>query len=142
MLWSLWVLWAYHATLFLYYAQRDYKDWRADLRKEGDGAFPEIPMYFWWRPSEAATRKRMDGVESWSWDYSGVSETKKWLCKYKARHEAETTGALFSVPEDAVRSVRSRVAWGFAVVDCGVPFVLSIFAVSLAALKHAGCSGF
>jgi hypothetical protein len=132
--WSLWVLWTYHAALFFYYTQRDYKDWRAELRKEN--AFPEILMYFWWRPSQAATRKRIAGVENWSWTYSGRSENKKWVCTYKVRNEAETTGTMFSVHEDAVRSVRSRIAWGLALVDFGVPFVLSLLAVSLALLAH------
>jgi hypothetical protein len=64
-LWTLWVLWSYHVSLFLYYTQRDWKDWRAALAKES--AFPELAMYFGRRPSEAATRKRVGDVEKWDW---------------------------------------------------------------------------
>lgn len=133
----LWLLWAYHAVLFFYYAQRDWKDWRADLRAEGDAAFPELLMYFSRRPSEATTRARIRNVESWTWSPLRKTGTNaEWTADYKVVSEAATRATYFAIPIDKFHSVRSRVAWGFGVVDVGIPLLLSLVAIALAAMAH------
>jgi hypothetical protein len=130
-LWTLWVLWAYHAVLFLYYIQRDWKDWRSELRGEGDGAFPELRMYFGLHPGEATTRKRIRDVETWKWS-RGKGPNVEWNCDYTAKPNDSATATFFSVPWDKARSVRSRIVWGFALIDVGPPLALSIVALYLA----------
>jgi hypothetical protein len=60
----LWLVWLYHAMLVGYYTQRDWKDWRSNLRS-GDSnrrVFPEIRMYFprlvWGYPSRQLGQSR------------------------------------------------------------------------------------
>jgi hypothetical protein len=134
---SLWLLWGYHAALFVYYAQRDWKDWRTELRREGGAAFPEIPMYFGRRPSEDATRARVRDVETWSWSFSKSRTNAEWTSEYKSKDESPARGVLFAIPVQAFHSVRSRVAWGFAFVDCGIPLLLSLVAVASASFTHS-----
>jgi len=118
----LWILWAYHALLFGYYAQRDWKDWRADLRAEGGAAFPELLMYFGRAPSDATTRARIGNVEEWTWSTLRTTHDKaEWTADYKAALEAASRATFFAIPIEKFHSVRSRVAWGFAFVDVGIP---------------------
>ena len=130
-LWTLWLLWAYHTGLFVYYMQRDWKDWRSELRGEGSDAFPELWMYFGQQPSEAATRERIQNVDRWQWS-KGKGPKIEWNCEYTAKPNESATSTFFSVPLEKARSVRSRIVWGLAVIDIGIPLILSVVALYLA----------
>ena len=131
---TLWVLWLYHAALFTYYMQRDWKDWRSDLRAEGGHAFPELGMYFGMVPSEVATRQRIGGdVEAeWKWSKGKGTDAVEWNCAYSTKPNGPANATMFSVPMEKARSVRSRIVWGLGVIDIGVPLVLSLIALYLA----------
>jgi hypothetical protein len=124
----LWVVWLYHALLVGYYAQRDWKDWRSELRRQegvppNRTAIAEIPMYFpsWGHPSEALSK----GLYVTAWKFSKGFDQAAWIGE---RLQANDKRHL-SIPRDNWRSVRSRICW-FLFVDCGLPFALSVIAVS------------
>jgi hypothetical protein len=133
---ALWILWLYHAILFWFYVQRDWKDWCSDLRAEGGHAFPEILMYFGRHPTEVTTRERVNDVEEWSWSLSTTRTNAEWIADYLSKGEGRAKAALFAIPLDRFRSVRSRIGWGYAVIDCGIPLFLSVVAIASACFAH------
>lgn len=123
----LWGVWLYHVLLFAYYAQRDWKDWRSNLRlhdvdSHKRQAFPEIGMYFPWAGPSRAVKERYSRKRDIEWEYS-EKEGAAWSFRPPGSNPKS-----IAIPGDNARSVRSRVGWFFA-IDLGFPFILSIVAL-------------
>ena len=132
--WVLWALWTYHVILFIYYAQRDFKDWKFDLLSS-NGKFTELRMYFRIQPSENFTKREyshLGKLGSWGWNRSSTREVEEWTFHYTPQTGRENLTPL-PLAKGRVKSARSRLYW-FVFVECGLPLVLSILA--LATLGH------
>ena len=133
----LWLLLAYHAMMFFYYAWRDFSGWkgRATVTSPkhdfhiSDGPvtsapyFPELQMFLNRPPSAATTTGFIDGKTPGltGWEEETDGGQRRWKIEFRSQNRPNTIS--FNIPLRLYLEVRRRLVW-FAFNDVGVVMLL------------------